>query len=58
MSAKYQIRVGAIAPGVVHTKILDSVPKELLDDLVSKVRLSRPAPLYPSAIRQSGATAP
>lgn len=36
-TAKYQIRVGAIAPGVVHTKILDSVPQNLLDDLVSKV---------------------
>jgi hypothetical protein len=42
--AKHQIRVGAIAPGVVHTKILDSVPKDLLDDLISKV--VRPCP-YP-----------
>jgi len=39
--AKYNIRVGAIAPGVVHTQILDSVPKNLLDDLIAKVPLGR-----------------
>jgi len=39
--AKYQIRCGAVAPGVIHTKILDSVPQELLDDLISKVALKR-----------------
>ena len=28
--------------GVIHTKILDSVPQELLDDLISKVPVFLP----------------
>jgi NAD(P)-dependent dehydrogenase (short-subunit alcohol dehydrogenase family) len=35
--AKYGIRVGAVAPGVVATAILDSVPPELKERLVQQV---------------------
>jgi len=43
--ARYQIRVGAVAPGFTHTGILDSIRPELLEKIVAPVpvgRLGRP----------------
>jgi len=39
--ARYQIRVGAIAPGIVNTKILDSVPDELKQTMIQTVPIKR-----------------
>lgn len=47
--ARYQIRVGAIAPGFIQTPILDGMRPEMLEKLVSTVplrRTGRPEEIY------------
>ncbi len=39
--ARYNVRCGAIAPGFIHTPILDGMPKEALDKLLQSVFLRR-----------------
>lgn len=40
---KYQIRVNAVAPGVVETDMVKSLPKEIIDPIVNKIPLGRMA---------------
>lgn len=40
---KYKIRVNAVAPGVVHTDMVDALPKEVIDPIVKKIPLGRMA---------------
>lgn len=40
--ARYDIRVGAIAPGFTQTPILDGMPEKMLDKLVGQIPLRRP----------------
>ncbi len=39
--AKYKIRVNAVAPGVIETDMLKSLPREMIDPLIASIPLGR-----------------
>ncbi len=40
---KFQIRVNAVAPGVVHTDMVDALPKEMIQPIINQIPLGRMA---------------
>ena len=39
--APYKIRVNAVAPGVIHTDMVDALPKEVIEPLIKTIPLGR-----------------